>query len=78
MVALLRDHAEITLTDEVRNAAAAVLGMARSLDAIHIASAELLGPELTALVTYDVRMAKAAHAAGLPAASPGADLVGLT
>lgn len=71
MAALLRDHAEIRLTDAVRDAAANVPGLVRSLDAIHIASAEQLGSELTALVTYDVRMADAARAAGLPVAMPG-------
>jgi predicted nucleic acid-binding protein len=71
MVALLRDHAEISLTDDVRDAAAALTGPVRSLDAIHVASAEILGTELTALVTYDIRMADAARAAGLPVAIPG-------
>ena len=71
MAALLRDHAEIRLTDTVRDAAAKAPGIVRSLDAIHIASAEQLGSELTALVTYDVRMADAAREAGLPVAMPG-------
>lgn len=31
----------------------------RSLDAIHLATARLLGPELSALLTYDDRLAKA-------------------
>ena len=34
----------------------------RSLDAIHLATALLLGPELGRLVTYDSRMAQAARA----------------
>jgi predicted nucleic acid-binding protein len=71
MSALLRDHAEITLTDEIRDAAASLTGAIRSLDAIHVASAEALGAELTALVTYDVRMADAARVSGLPVAAPG-------
>ncbi|HVV10086.1 hypothetical protein [Amycolatopsis sp.] len=54
---------EIKLTDAVR-----VPGMSRSVDAIHVASAEQLGSELTALVTYDSRMAEAARKAGLPVA----------
>lgn len=73
MAALLHDHAEIPLTERVRDAASAVPGMARSLDAIHVASAELLGPELTALATYDTRMAQAARAVGIPVAMPGAE-----
>lgn len=43
----------------------------RSLDAIHLATARLLAPELDALVTYDERLLKAAADAGLPTISPG-------
>jgi predicted nucleic acid-binding protein len=71
MGALLRDHAEIKLTDAVRDAAANVPGTVRSFDAIHVASAGLLGSELVALVTYDHRMADAARGAGLPVSMPG-------
>ncbi len=71
MTTLLDDHVEIPLTARVRDAAAYFAGQVRSLDAIHIASAELLGSELDALVTYDKRMAKAARGAGLPVATPG-------
>lgn len=53
------------------DAAANVPGTVRSLDAIHVASADVLGSELIALVTYDRRMADAAHEAGLPVAMPG-------
>jgi predicted nucleic acid-binding protein len=42
----------------------------RTLDAIHVASALQLGPDLEALVTYDMRMADAARRAGLAVASP--------
>ena len=45
----------------------------RSLDAIHLATAELLvasGKPLTAFVTYDKRLFAAAEAAGLPVAAP--------
>jgi predicted nucleic acid-binding protein len=45
----------------------------RSLDAIHLATAELLiasGKTITAFVTYDKRLAAAAAQAGLPVASP--------
>jgi predicted nucleic acid-binding protein len=71
MATLLRDHTEIQLTSAIRDAAANVPGTVRSLDAIHVASADVLGPELIALVTYDRRMADAAHEAGLPVAIPG-------
>jgi predicted nucleic acid-binding protein len=42
----------------------------RSLDAIHLASALAIGSELSAFVTFDVRLADAARAAGLEVASP--------
>ena len=45
----------------------------RSLDAIHVAAALSLGPELTAVVTYDARMAEAARLNGLTVLSPGVD-----
>jgi predicted nucleic acid-binding protein len=47
----------------------------RSLDAIHLATAQVLANEsaatLTAFVTYDQRLLAAADAVGLPTASPG-------
>lgn len=43
----------------------------RSLDAIHIQSAVVLGRQLEALVTYDARMADAARVAGLRVLTPG-------
>jgi predicted nucleic acid-binding protein len=42
----------------------------RSLDAIHLATAQQLGPELTALVTYDERMATAGKQLGLKIVQP--------
>jgi predicted nucleic acid-binding protein len=42
----------------------------RTLDAIHVATALRLGPELDALVTYDTRMIDAAQAAGIRVESP--------
>lgn len=73
MASLARQHAELVVSEKIKDAAAVVSGKVRSLDAIHIASAERLGPKLTALVTYDNRMAEAARAAGLPVAMPGAE-----
>ncbi|HEX9995139.1 MAG TPA: type II toxin-antitoxin system VapC family toxin [Acidimicrobiales bacterium] len=63
----------IRVTDRVL-ASAATLGPMdiRSLDAIHLATAALLGPTLSSLVTYDRRMAAAAEAMGLRVAAPGA------
>jgi predicted nucleic acid-binding protein len=43
----------------------------RALDAIHVASALLLGDEIDAFVTYDDRQAAAAREAGLAVRSPG-------
>ena len=43
----------------------------RTLDALHLASALLLGDELTAFVAYDQRLADGAHAAGLVVTRPG-------
>lgn len=42
----------------------------RSLDAIHVASAHAVAVDLRALITYDMRMAAAAEALGLPVVSP--------
>lgn len=45
----------------------------RSLDAIHLATADaVLADDLTAFVTYDRHLLTAAAALGLPTASPGA------
>ena len=43
----------------------------RTLDALHLASALLLGETLTEFVAYDRRLADAARAAGLVVATPG-------
>jgi predicted nucleic acid-binding protein len=43
----------------------------RSLDAIHLATAQLIGADLKWLVTYDERMARAALAQGLSVRAPG-------
>ena len=42
----------------------------RSLDAIHLATARIFGPDLGALVTYDNRLATAASDAGLMIVAP--------
>lgn len=71
MARLLREHTEIKVTADIRDAAANVPGALRSLDTVHVASALQLGPELISLVTYDHRMADAAREVGLPVAMPG-------
>lgn len=68
---LLRRLDLVQLDDELLEAAAALdVGILRSLDAIHLAAAQLLADDLTAVVTYDARMTAAAGLLGLPVASP--------
>lgn len=43
----------------------------RTLDALHLATVQLLGPAVTEFITYDKRLAKAATEAGLPLTMPG-------
>jgi len=43
----------------------------RSLDAIHVAAALVLGEDLAELITYDRQMAAAAETLGIAVASPG-------
>lgn len=61
----------VAIDDAILNAAAE-LGSAdlRSLDAIHLATALALGPELESLVSYDLRLNTAAEAVGLQVLSP--------
>lgn len=42
----------------------------RSLDAIHLATADLIRHDIDVLLTYDLRMAEAARTLGIPTASP--------
>jgi uncharacterized protein len=67
---LLREYGELELTAEVRDRASHLPGL-RALDAIHVATAELLEDDLVALVTYDRGMAKVATERALPVVSPG-------
>ena len=48
----------------------------RSLDAIHLATALVLGNEVSVLVTYDKRLATAAREHRLQVAAPGGDTNG--
>ena len=67
----------VPIDDTVLATAAAYADpMLRTLDAIHLASAQTLvleGISITALVTYDKRLLAAAAEVGLPTAAPGAD-----
>jgi predicted nucleic acid-binding protein len=63
----------IAISDDVLDAAGRLPpGTLRSLDAIHLATAVLLGSDLGSLLTYDRRMRETATAMGMTAASPGA------
>ncbi|MBW4703840.1 MULTISPECIES: type II toxin-antitoxin system VapC family toxin [Micromonospora] len=73
MQMLARNFTEILLTEEVRDSAAALPAGIRTLDALHVASAQILGDALDVLVTYDKRMADIAASVGLPVAAPGTD-----
>jgi len=71
-----RDHVvedlEVLELEPSIASAAAAIGPAglRTLDAIHLATALRLLPELDAFVTYDDRLAEAARALGLPVVQP--------
>jgi uncharacterized protein len=61
----------VRVNDRILNAAGALRPPEfRSLDAIHLATAQQLGEELHALVTYDDRMATAAEQLGFRIAQP--------
>ena len=71
--AVLARVAIYDLDEMVRTTAAAYQDPSvRSLDAIHLATADaILGDDLTAFVSYDRRLLAAAKAIGLPTESPG-------
>lgn len=61
----------VRVNDRVLDAAASLMpAEIHSLDAIHLATAQLLGEDLGRVVTYDERMVDAAKHLGLPTASP--------
>ena len=64
---------QILLSTEVLDRAATLAPHAqlRSLDAIHLAAAQIVGADLRAVVTYDRRMADAAQELGLVVETPG-------
>jgi len=53
-----------------RAATLTVEGLIRSLDAIHLSAAQIIGAELRAVVTYDERMAIVASSLGLVVEAP--------
>ena len=61
----------VQIDEELLDAAAALdPRVLRSLDAVHLAAAQVLGGELTAVVTYNRRMAAAAGLLDLTVAAP--------
>jgi uncharacterized protein len=61
----------VRINDRVLDAAGAMQPVeSRSLDAIHLATAQQLGADLARIVTYDDRMATAANHLGLRVARP--------
>lgn len=70
----LLDRLALAEIDDVVRATAASYDVAglRSLDAIHLATAEaVFGPILAAVVSYDLRLLEAVEGRGLPVAHPG-------
>lgn len=69
--ALLLAFDYVNIDDEVVEAAMNEPDrMLRSLDAIHLATARVLGPDLDGLATYDDRLVVAAKDAGIPVIDP--------
>lgn len=66
------DRIEVIAIDQpiADHAAAIQPATIRTVDAIHLATALALQPDLNAFVTYDERLADAARALGLPVVSP--------
>jgi predicted nucleic acid-binding protein len=62
---------QVRLNDRVLDAAGAILPVElRSLDAIHLATAQQLGADLARVVTYDERMTAAARQLGVTVTRP--------
>lgn len=64
---------QILLSTELLDRAATLAPnvQCRSLDAIHLAAAQVVGADLRAVVTYDLRMADAAQHLGFAVERPG-------
>jgi uncharacterized protein len=68
---VLRRFEVIRINDRVLSAAGMMLPAdLRSLDAIHLATAQAVGTDLARLCTYDERLAAAAEASGLEVVAP--------
>lgn len=63
---------QLTIDADVLRAAGALDPLSlRTLDAIHLATALRVRDDIDTFVAYDRRLLEAAHAAGIPTASPG-------
>lgn len=69
--AILAQIAKLPIETIVDLAGDLPLRTLRTLDALHVATAQMLGPAVTEFITYDKRLAKAATEAGLPLTMPG-------
>lgn len=69
--ALLDEIARLPLATVIEIAADLETRAVRTLHALHLATAHMLGPALTEFITYDKRLAHAARDAGLPVITPG-------
>jgi uncharacterized protein len=68
---IIRGIALLRIDDEIVESAESLRpATMRSLDAIHLASAHMLGRQLKAFVVYDARLAEAASALGLTVVTP--------
>ena len=68
---VLRRIDVVRLNDRILNAAGTMLPAdLRSLDAIHLATAHVVGSDLGRICTYDERLAAAAKASGLAVVAP--------
>jgi predicted nucleic acid-binding protein len=69
---VLRRIELVKVSDRILDSAGTLLPPElRSLDAIHLGTAQQLGASLSRLITYDQRMAEAADAMGLAVHAPG-------
>lgn len=70
-LALLTRMMTVRLTDAIVISAATIGSpQLRTLDALHLATAAAIEPELDSFITYDRRLADAATALGLPVDAP--------
>ena len=69
--AMLAAYATLPLEPILESAGRLPQPALRSLDALHLATARMLGPAVTQFITYDKRLVTAATELGLPVVTPG-------